>query len=47
MAKKDPKNTEQDFESIFYFFDERKYFNELDQSTPISDNYKNSEICKH
>jgi len=30
-----------------FIFDERTYFNELDQSTPISDNYKNSEICKH
>jgi hypothetical protein len=31
----------------YFIFDERTYFNELDQSTPISDNYKNSEICKH
>jgi hypothetical protein len=30
-----------------FIFDERTYFNELDQSTPLSDNYKNSEICKH
>ncbi len=30
-----------------FIFDERTYFNELDQSTPSSDNYKNSEICKH
>ena len=30
-----------------FIFDERTYFNKLDQSTPLSDNYKNSEICKH
>ena len=30
-----------------FIFDERTYFNAMDQSTPSSDNYKNSEICKH
>ncbi len=30
-----------------FVFDERTYFNAMDQSTPSSDNYKNSEICKH
>ncbi len=30
-----------------FIFDERTHFNELDQSTPFSENYKNSEICKH
>ena len=45
--KRTRKKTEQENEWKFYFFDERTYFNELDQSTPLSDNYKNSEICKH
>ena len=30
-----------------FIFDERTYFNAMDQSTHSSDNYKNSEICKH
>jgi len=30
-----------------FIFDERTYFNAMDQSTPSSDNYKNSKICKH
>ena len=44
--KKTRKKAEQDFDKNF-IFDGRTHFNELDQSTPLSDNYKNSEICKH
>ena len=47
MGKKDTTKRPNKKMNGNFIFDERTYFNELDQSTPLSDNYKNSEICKH